>query len=312
MLWAGPVDRPHQYEPCLTNHPAKHFARKGRKSQRTSLPFHRTKSDCVVKPRDPQAKPTTSKTKKKAARKTKSMEEQKRRRNEAYLQRRMQDFLLLRGHKFTEPLSEQNAKVSGLKFNKLEIMEEFLYETEELHNPYTALVQHIARWRKLRAQIPKAEEVVKLVMAIPELSGKCGRDMEWARLLVEEMQRLLSSRHLNIVGIDMTTPEKERKEQIRQLGPAELQQRLTDLAEILEGERERWRVGKKRLARRIWVLKRKIAIIEHRKLESAFSPSVLRSFYWNKRFPNIPLMDDLKSFKPKRSWNGKRLFKSRL
>lgn len=311
ILWKGPVDSPHQHEPDLANHRAENFARKGCRSQRTSPPFGHSKSDDII-PRGLRTKPADSKAKKKADRRSKTMEEQKRRRNESYLQRRMQDFLLFRGHKFTEPLSEQNAKVSGLKFNKLEIMEEFLYEVEELENPYAALVRHVARWRKFRVQIPRAEELVKLLTVMPELSDGCGRDMEWARLLAEEMQKLLPSRHLNIVGIDMVTPEKEWKEQLRQLSPGELQQRLTDLAGMLGGELERWRAGKKRLTRRIWALKRKIVIIENRKLNSAYSPSTLRSFHWNKRFPTIFLLDDLKFFTPKRSRNGNRLFKSRL
>jgi len=224
----------------------------------------------------------------------------------------MQDFLLLRGHEFTEPLSEQNIKVSGLRFNKLEIMEEFLYEMEELVDPYAALVQHVARWRKLRAQIPRAEKLVTLVRAIPELSDKCGRDMEWARLLVEEMQRSLPSRHLNIVGIDITVPEKERKEQLCRLGPLELQQRLTDLAEMLKGEWERWRAGKKRLATRIWALKRKIVMIESGKLKWAYSHSALSAFRWNKRFPNLFSAGELKDFTTERDQNDKGFFKSRL
>jgi hypothetical protein len=224
----------------------------------------------------------------------------------------MQDFLLLRGHEFTEPLSEQNTKVSGLKFNKLEIMEEFLHEMEEMEDPYAALVRHIARWRKFRVQIPRAKELVTLATAMPELSDKCGRDMELARLLVEEMQKLLPSRHLNIVGIDLTVPEKERKERLRQLGLAELQQRLTDLAEMLKGEWERWRAGKKRLASRIWALKRKVVMIESGRTESAYSPLALRSFRWNKRFPNTFSLDDLKPFTTEWNLNGNGFIKSRL
>ena len=190
----------------------------------------------------------------------------------------MQDFLLRRGHKFTEPLNGQNTKVSGLKFNKLEIMEEFLHEMEELEDPYTALVRHVARWRKLRVQIPRAEELVMLVRGMPESSDKCGLDMEWTRLLVEKMQRLLPGRYLNIVGLDMATHERNRKEQLRQLGPGELQQRLSDLTEMLEGEWERWQGSKKRLASRICALARKMTIFESQRLESSNSPSVLRSF----------------------------------
>jgi len=224
----------------------------------------------------------------------------------------MQNFLLWRGHKFTEPLSEQNMKVSGLKFNKLEIMEEFIYEAEEMENPYVALARHIARWRKLGVQYPRARELVTQAKAMPELSDECERDMGRARLLVEKMRRLLPSRHHNIIGIDMTPPEKEWKEQLQRLSAKKLQQCLMDLAEMLEGEWKAWRAGRKRLTFRIWALKRKIAIIESRKLESAYSPSVLRSFHRNKRFPNLFSVRDLKSSTAKCSCRENSFIKSRL
>lgn len=135
--------------------------------------------------------------------KLKDKDEQKRRCNESEKLKTTELALIRRGYRHTQGLGIQNQKVSGLDYNKSETSEEANLDAEELENPQSADLRHVARLRKLMYRM---EEGVQLLITDEKVPTQSRHQREQR---ASNIQKILPGRYLHLVGIEVSDVKDE-------------------------------------------------------------------------------------------------------